>query len=98
MNLLTYLKHLKRLREASPIALTPLMIDFHDETIWEVPIDQAEDALELFRETWRLTNDELGGIIPLSGSPEICHNFSEFKCDGGYKVDDIIDEFKLEVA
>ncbi len=97
-NLLTYLKHLEKLRQESDITMTPVMVDFHDETIWEVPIDQADDALELFNETWTLTNNELRGIIPLSGPPEICTNFSAFKCEGGYKIEDTIAEFALEIA
>ncbi len=96
-NLLTYLKHLEVLRRSSPhLELHPILVDFHDETIWEVPEAQAEEAMELFRKTWDLTNEELGGIIPLSGAPEICTCFSEFKCEGGYRLAEIIEEFNLE--
>lgn len=98
MNLLTYLKHLNKLRRIGKLQMKPVMVDFHDETIWEVPIDQAEYILEVFNEAWNLTNEELGGIIPLSGAPEICQSFSDFKCESGYKVQDIINEFKLEVV
>jgi hypothetical protein len=98
-NLLTYLKHLKTLREEHPeISMTPIVVDFHDETIWEVPVEQADAAMELFEQTWTLTNTELGGIIPLSGAPEICTSFSDFKCEGGYLLEEIINEFNLEVA
>jgi len=93
------LKHLKTLRDTTPsVSMHPVVIDFHDETIWEVPIEQADEALELFRSAWTLTNEELGGIIPLSGEPEICHSFSDFKVEGGYLVEEIINEFNLEVA
>jgi DNA polymerase I-like protein with 3'-5' exonuclease and polymerase domains len=96
INLLTYLKHLQQLRLASDIEMHPIVVDFHDETIWEVPIDQADAALELFRQTWDLTNKELGGIIPLSGEPEICESFVDFKVEGDYRIPEILNEFKLE--
>jgi DNA polymerase I-like protein with 3'-5' exonuclease and polymerase domains len=96
MNMLTYLKHLQTLRKANThLSIQPIVCDFHDECIFEVPTEQADEVLELFRTTWSLTNTELGGIIPLSGEPEVCYSFSEFKCEGGYKVDDITKEFDL---
>jgi hypothetical protein len=95
-NLLTYLKHLQALRRESSIVMTPCMVDFHDETIWEVREEDAERALTIFRRAWILTNKELGGIIPLSGAPEICHSFSDFKVEGGYRVAEIMEEFNLQ--
>jgi len=98
-NLLTYLKHLQVLRKGNPhISITPIVTDFHDECIFEVPEAQAKIAMLMFKRTWDLTNKELGGIIPLSGEPEICHSFSDFKCEGGYKVDEILEQFNLEIA
>lgn len=97
-NLLTYLKHLEVLRNGNQrIKLVPIVCDFHDECIYEVPEKQAKLTLNLFRRAWSLTNEELGGIIPLSGEPEICYSFSDFKVEGGYKTDDIINEFNLEI-
>ncbi len=97
-NLLTYLKHLQTLRrDNSHLSIIPIVVDFHDETIFEVPIEQADEVMDLFRKTWSLTNEELGGIIPLSGEPEICYSFSDFKCEGGYLVEDIRNEL-LEVS
>jgi len=97
-NLLTYLKHLKTLRDSADFKINPIMVDFHDETIWEVKSEDAEKAIKLFKSVWELTNKDLGGIIPLSGTPEICYTFTDFKCEGPYKVDEIINEFSLEVA
>ena len=97
-NLLTYLKHLKTLRDSADFKINPIMVDFHDETIWEVKTEDAEKAIKLFKSVWELTNKDLGGIIPLSGTPEICYTFTDFKCEGPYKVDEIINEFSLEVA
>ena len=98
-NLLTYLKHLQGLRKQNPhVSITPIVTDFHDECIFEVPEAQAKIAMTMFRHTWDLTNIELGGIIPLSGEPEICHTFSDFKCEGGYKVEDIRKQFNMEVG
>ena len=96
VNLLTYLKNLDLLRSESDISLRPVLVDFHDETVWEVPENQAEKALELFNKTWDLTNKELGGIISLSGAPEICKTFSDFKCEGGYRTQESLEEFNLD--
>lgn len=98
-NLLTYIKNLKYVREECPeLTLYPVVIDFHDETVWEVPIEQIQLALAVFRRTWDLTNEELGGIINLSGEPEVHYSFSDFKCEGGYRLAEINEEFNLGVV
>ena len=83
INLLTYLYYLDQLRMKANMqnVLKPIVCDFHDECIWEVPEDRASEAIKLFEETWKLVNDELGGIIPLSGAPELCYSFADFKCE-----------------
>jgi hypothetical protein len=97
VNLLTYLYYLDTIRSANRhVSIVPIVTDFHDECIFEVPEKQAKIVMQMFRRTWSLTNDELDGIIPLSGEPEICVSFSDFKCEGGYKLEEIKKEFEIE--
>jgi len=73
MILTKYLYHLN-----APKA-RPVVVDFHDETIWECKIEDKEEVLRQFRDAWIKTNNELGGIIPLSGTPEAHSSFWGFK-------------------
>ena len=80
--LVKYLYHLGQLRKASPNAmmhLKPVLPDFHDETVWQVPTPFEKPAMNMFNKAWELTNNELGGIIPLTGTPESHPHFWSFK-------------------
>ena len=77
MILVKYLYHLSVLNPKAE----PVVPDFHDETIWECKTEDVEDTISKFNEAWRRTNEELGGLIPLSGTPEACMSFAYFKCE-----------------
>lgn len=81
-NLLLYLYHLDQIREERSIPMRPIMVDFHDETIWAVPEEHKETALQAMRDAWDRTNKDLGGIIPLTGEPEEVKSWAAFKCEG----------------
>lgn len=72
-------RYLYNLVQLKPTAM-PKVPDYHDETIWESPLDCIQEDLKKFETAWNLTNKELGGIIPLYGKPEIHTSFAGFKC------------------
>jgi hypothetical protein len=77
MILVKYLYHLTQLQPAAK----PVVVDFHDETIWQCKHGDTEETLNTFNTAWDLTNEELGGIIPLYGTPEKHTSFAGFKCE-----------------
>jgi hypothetical protein len=80
--LVKYLYHLSQIRkEIKHVPIKPVLPDFHDETVWQVEDKHKDKAKYMFELAWSRTNDELGGIIPLSGTPEIHDNFWGFKGD-----------------
>jgi hypothetical protein len=80
-NLLLYLYHLDQIRTERGIPMRPVMVDFHDETIWSAPKGYKEVVLKAMNDAWTRTNEDLGGIIPLSGEPEQVRCWAEFKCE-----------------
>lgn len=80
MILVKYLYHLNQIRKEGS-SLKPMMVDFHDETVWQIKKIGKQSALKLFNDAWSLTNNELNGIIPLSGEPMACESFADFKCE-----------------
>ena len=79
--LMKLLVYVDKLRSERGVALKPIIADFHDEIIFEVPEAQVEDAKELVTEAYRLLNVELDGIIPLKGSLNICRTMADVKED-----------------
>ena len=75
--LVRYLYHLRNLQPKA----VPVVADLHDETIWQCKKEDKQDVINTFKKAWEITNEELGGIIPLYGEPEEHHNFSGFKCE-----------------
>jgi len=81
MILVKYLYHLEQIRKERNLIMYPIIDDFHDETVWEFHDGDEQIIMEAFNEAWKRTNKELGGIIPLSGAPEICTSWADFKCE-----------------
>ena len=80
-NLMLYLYHLDAIRTERSIPMRPIMVDFHDETIWAVPVEHKQTALKAMQDAWTRTNKDLGGIIPLTGEPEEVKSWATFKCE-----------------
>lgn len=76
-----FIYYISKLRDASRLHLSPIIVDFHDETIWECPEEEGPAALALIEEALRLTNKELAGIIPIRSKPELIHCLAESKCE-----------------
>jgi len=81
MILVKYLYHIEQIRKESGTCMYPILDDLHDETIWEFHEEDESKVMQVFEEAWIRTNDELGGIIPLSGAPEVCTSWADFKCE-----------------
>jgi len=82
MILVKYLYHLTQIRkENRAFDMLPVVVDFHDETVWQAPKELAHKYSIFFHEAWERTNKELGGIIPLTGDPMVCKSFADFKCE-----------------
>ena len=80
-----WLYHIDRLRAAHDVVMHPWICDLHDEVIFEVPEDQAEEAAQILRDAMDETNTELGMSIPFHAPPMIVDNLAEIKDATGYK-------------
>lgn len=75
-----YVYYLTQLLE--DIEWYPIVIDFHDESIIEVPEEHAEEILDIMEnDVYNILNEEIGGIIPLSGGGMIAESFSPIKLE-----------------
>jgi hypothetical protein len=59
----------------------PWIVDYHDESIWAVREELAEEWCEIVRAADIKLNEWLGGHIPLRGEPEIGQSLADFKCE-----------------
>lgn len=59
----------------------PIIMDFHDEVIIEVREEDAERAIDLFKQAEVELNRKLGGTIPLRINPIVCHSLADAKLE-----------------
>jgi DNA polymerase I-like protein with 3'-5' exonuclease and polymerase domains len=81
--LLKFLCHVNQLRRELDVPMVPWILDFHDETIWEVPEAAVSEAAGVLREALARLNAELAGFIdiPITGGVEIVDTLAEIKCE-----------------
>lgn len=79
--LMKWLYHFETLRHKRGLICYPTQCNYHDETIWECPIDQRDSVMKAMEDTWELLNAELGAIIPLAGDPESGDDWRFIKCE-----------------
>jgi DNA polymerase I-like protein with 3'-5' exonuclease and polymerase domains len=79
--LVQYLRILSEGLDATGIKWYPIIWDFHDECIVEVPEAEAEMAMETFREAQDILNKELGGTIPLKINPVVVRTLADAKLE-----------------
>jgi DNA polymerase I-like protein with 3'-5' exonuclease and polymerase domains len=81
--LLKFLCHVDQLRTELAVPMVPWILDFHDETIWEVPEAAVAEAAGVLREALARLNNELAGFIdiPIKGDCEIIDNLAAVKCE-----------------
>jgi len=68
-------------RKEQNITMFPFIVDFHDETIWEVPdhdVERAKQAIIMAREK---VNDELNTEIKFKIDPEVGLSLADFKTE-----------------
>ena len=71
--------HINKLRAKYKVPMWPWIVDFHDQTTWEVTEGYETQAERVFREAYALLNSELDAIIPLKGDIDLGNTLWEFK-------------------
>jgi DNA polymerase I-like protein with 3'-5' exonuclease and polymerase domains len=81
--LLKFLCHVDVLRTMMATPMKPWILDFHDETIWEVPEERAQEAADVLQMALGQLNKELADFIdiPIKGDVEIVETLAGVKCD-----------------
>lgn len=77
--LVKYVYILTQLLELRGVNWVPIVIDFHDAATVEVPEDEAERTVEVFKEAMHLLNLELNGTIELRGVPTVGYTLADVK-------------------
>lgn len=55
--------------------------DFHDQSVVECPIEQADEVMLAFQDAYARLNKRLQGLIPLTGDPQIVNNLADAKLE-----------------
>lgn len=59
--------------------MRPWIPDLHDQTIWEVPAERAEDAVAVFRDAYEALNRELSADIKIVGDISVGRSLYDLK-------------------
>jgi hypothetical protein len=78
--LLMLLTKINHHRKARQIPMYPWMVDFHDETVWEVEEAYADEAAAILTQSLTEVNEWLDPVIPIKGEPMIADNLADIKC------------------
>ena len=68
-------------QELKNITWYPWIIDFHDETMIEVPNQHVFQATEAFIRAGQRLNEELNWDVPMTGAVEVGDTLADFKCE-----------------
>lgn len=80
--LVKYIRILSTTLDERNIPWQPIVIDFHDESLIEVPEIHGDTVKQLMEEhVYARLNTELGGLIPLRGSAVIARNLADVKLE-----------------
>lgn len=94
--LMTYIYHWKRLMREADIPYKPIVADFHDESILQVKIEDADRTAQLLEHAaFAALNNEMGNMIPLAGEAVIATNLAELKLDAEdipYEAEEVVQE------
>lgn len=69
--LLMMLQFIAHERKRRRIEMYPWIVDYHDETIWEVSERDVDRVLKLYDDAFTDINERLGGEIPIKGTPTV---------------------------
>jgi hypothetical protein len=59
----------------------PIIIDFHDESLIQVPQGREEETIECFHESFVKLNEFLNGVVKLKGNPMTVETLADAKCE-----------------
>ena len=79
--LLVYLAYIQELRKERSVEMYPWISDFHDETMWEVPVNQIDEAKQILLDSLVKLNEFLGLTVPVDGDTMIVETLMEVKCE-----------------
>lgn len=80
--LVIWLTIYSQLLDAAGLEWSPVIADLHDESIIEVPEEQAEEALRIMTvDAMKELNENLNGKIPLRGEGQIASCFADIKIE-----------------
>jgi DNA polymerase I-like protein with 3'-5' exonuclease and polymerase domains len=76
-----YLYYVDKLRTERGVPMVPWIVDFHDQTIFEVPEERAAEAAAILTDAVALVNQEFGFYVPMSGEAQIVNNLADIKTE-----------------
>lgn len=80
--LLRYISIFSRRLDEAGVSWTPIVVDWHDQSIIEVPEDQAALADQIMKvDSFAELNQQMAGIITLKGSGGIVRSLAESKLE-----------------
>lgn len=79
--LMAYVARIQYLRSTRQVEMYPWIVDFHDETIWEVPQNSIADAVSILKDALTWLNKFRASEIPISGSVEVVDNLAQLKVE-----------------
>lgn len=79
--LMMIIAELDRLREERGVQFSPIIIDFHDESLIECHKDDEEKVLKLFKDAYDIVNRKLDGLIPIREDGGVMGTLAEAKLE-----------------
>jgi hypothetical protein len=76
-----YIYWICQFKRESKTPMYPWIVDYHDESIWEVPKSAAEEACDIKRRALERVNEELDWDVMIKGDPDIAYNLAMIKCE-----------------
>jgi hypothetical protein len=77
-----YTRIVARLLDEANVTWSPIVMDFHDESIIEVPDDQVPLATRIMeKDAYAELNRQLGGTCPLKGSAAVSKTLAGIKLE-----------------
>lgn len=73
-----FIYNINMLRLDRQVPMTPFHVDWHDSSCFEVPDEQVEGALDIYRESESILNDELGWDVKIKYQPKVGKSLSDF--------------------
>lgn len=79
--LMVFIRMLRGQLTSHQVSWMPWIIDYHDETMIEVPEDHVDSAIESFAAAREELNAFLNWDIKMTGDIEVANNLAEIKCE-----------------